>query len=289
MLIVNFRAGQLANKLFHFGHFIANCKAHGYKLYYPFFAEYKPFFENLESDEHIRVSLFANPVLASVSLRIVRSLERKSKRNVWVPAAFMFHDVTSYEEKDVDYDMNEADFVAAAKEKIVVANGWLYRDHKNFKIYADEIRRTFRPKVQFVEEAANVLAALKTTTGVVIGVHIRRGDYRQYDRGKWFYDDSVYRNYMQSLASIFGPEGKECIFLIASNEKVNKANFSGLNVHCEERHFITDLMCLSMCDYIMGPPSTFSKWASFYSRVPLYQMYEKDQNMAMEDFGIIEC
>jgi hypothetical protein len=35
---------------------------------------------------------------------------------------------------------------------------------------------------------------------------------------------------------------------------------------------VEDLYSLARCDYLLGPPSTFSLWASFYGNVPLHQM-----------------
>jgi hypothetical protein len=43
-------------------------------------------------------------------------------------------------------------------------------------------------------------------------------------------------------------------------------------------HFIEDLYALASCDYIIGPPSTFSQWASFYGNVPRYMVnYKAEQ------------
>lgn len=74
---------------------------------------------------------------------------------------------------------------------------------------------------------------------------------------------------MLSLQQKFNQEGKKCIFLICSNEPVNETNYpTALQLITGNRHFITDLHCLAACDAIIGAPSTFSLWASFYGKVP---------------------
>jgi hypothetical protein len=47
----------------------------------------------------------------------------------------------------------------------------------------------------------------------------------------------------------------------------------------DKRHFITDMYVLAACDAILGPPSTFSIWASYYGRVPLMQLEHRDQQV----------
>jgi hypothetical protein len=74
-------------------------------------------------------------------------------------------------------------------------------------------------------------------------------------------------------------------FIICTNEKnillPATQNFSVLN---EERHFVEDLYLLAKCDYIIGPPSTFSLWASFYGSKPLYMIRDLETNITDEIF-----
>ena len=50
---------------------------------------------------------------------------------------------------------------------------------------------------------------------------------------------------------------------------------------------IEDLYALSLCDYILGPPSTFSMWASFYGKKPLRIVSYKDEAISLHEFKII--
>ena len=47
---------------------------------------------------------------------------------------------------------------------------------------------------------------------------------------------------------------------------------------------MTDLYALSRCDYIIGPPSTFSQWASYYGHVPLRFLRWKGDEISMSEF-----
>lgn len=50
---------------------------------------------------------------------------------------------------------------------------------------------------------------------------------------------------------------------------------------------IEDLYALSKCDYIFGPPSTFSMWASFYGEVPLKFFETTNEKFSLNDFSVI--
>lgn len=45
-----------------------------------------------------------------------------------------------------------------------------------------------------------------------------------------------------------------------------------------------DLFSLSKADYIIGPPSTFSAWASLYGTVPLYFIESSNSDFKIPDF-----
>lgn len=89
---------------------------------------------------------------------------------------------------------------------------------------------------------------------------------------------------MSKIADIFGKE--ETAFVICSNEEIDLSSFNELNVFKGQGHFVADLHSLSLCDYIAGPPSTFSMWASFYGQKPLWQIENARQNPAVESFAI---
>ena len=119
----------------------------------------------------------------------------------------------------------------------------------------------------------------------MIGVHIRRGDYKRFEGGKWFYTPEQYYEKMKELSALKMFEGKKIAYVICTNEKnisfPAEGNFTIFN---ERRHFVEDLYLLSKCDYIMGPPSTFSGWASFYGEVPLYMLKEINTRISDEIF-----
>lgn len=123
---------------------------------------------------------------------------------------------------------------------------------------------------------------------VTVGIHIRRGDYASY-RPELMFDDDVFARYMSKMEGLLRAEGKEVRFLICSDQKVDLASFAGHNVFkMSKGGILYDLYGMAACRYVMGVPSTFSKWASFWGRVPLLQFEKPDQEFTLDDFRVAD-
>jgi hypothetical protein len=46
------------------------------------------------------------------------------------------------------------------------------------------------------------------------------------------------------------------------------------------------LYVLAGCHYLVGPPSTFTLWASYYGATPLYQVEDPDKAFSINDFKV---
>ena len=53
------------------------------------------------------------------------------------------------------------------------------------------------------------------------------------------------------------------------------------------RTVIGDLIALSKCDLILGPPSTFSGWAAWYGKVPIHFLENPTISLALDSFEIL--
>ncbi len=98
----------------------------------------------------------------------------------------------------------------------------------------------------------------------IVGVHVRRGDYETWLNGKYFFSWKQYSNWVIELESLLIERGKKPAFIICSDEKIPSNYFSNKSTICSQSDALTDLFTLSFCNIIIGPPSSFSSWASFY-------------------------
>ena len=105
--------------------------------------------------------------------------------------------------------------------------------------------------------------------------------------GKYFYTLAEYENMMCKITDFF--PGEKVAFLITSNENISTSYFSSLNCFVIPNSFsIKDLHGLSQTDYIIGPPSTFSAWASLYGDIPLYFIENSKNNFTRDSFKKIQ-
>lgn len=135
--------------------------------------------------------------------------------------------------------------------------------------HLDQIKLIFTPEKTLVNTVNEIFDKIRIQYTLIIGVHIRYGDYRTYNNGQYFYTIAEYLGIIKSIVAIF-PNDK-IAFFIACNERIDIKLFTGINCFSiPESSSVKDLYGLSKCDYIIGPPSTFSGWASLVGNVPLY-------------------
>jgi hypothetical protein len=89
---------------------------------------------------------------------------------------------------------------------------------------------------------------------------------------------------MRELAGQF--PGRKVSFLICSDEPRNEAEFPGLSVGPGPGSAVGDLNALARCDYIMGPPSTYTQWASFYGNKPLLLLKDSQDRLERAKFRV---
>lgn len=154
--------------------------------------------------------------------------------------------------------------------------------------FHQQLQDLFRPKRHYIEKVKGVIYKQKSKADLLIGVHIRRGDYTVFKAGTYWFDDPTYCHYMTELEELFRASGQKVAFLLCSDEPVQLRNYKPINCFCiEEAEAIEDLYALSLCDYIIGPPSTFSMWASFYGQVPLRILKSSEEKVTLDQFSTI--
>jgi hypothetical protein len=77
-------------------------------------------------------------------------------------------------------------------------------------------------------------------------------------------------------------------FDFVKNVPRQASEFPGLPVAIGTTPAVVDLYSLAGCDYILGPPSTFSQWASFYGNKPMLHLSGGDQKIELEKFQVAD-
>ncbi|MCR4583515.1 MAG: glycosyltransferase [Prevotella sp.] len=170
------------------------------------------------------------------------------------------------------------------RHRHIVVSGWNVRYYDLFLKYRDDICRLFTIDACHTEPVCQQMrqAEQQAQQGDIVrlGLHIRRGDYDKWQGGRYFFSDEVYIRHINRFQLLH--PGKEIHVYLATNDPSVSAE--GYAVHCPNVHIHllggsppADLFMLSACDFLIGPPSTFSLVAAMYRDLPLYRMDSADE------------
>ena len=268
--------GQMCNNILQYGHLYAWGREHGRETMSMRFAYKYQYFNICHTRRHNFLTYAFAKYAAKLKL---------------IPTA-------SFDEEDAPTDQQEHLMLT---HRFVMAEGWYVRYYDLFLKYKQEILQlfTFLPEVQ-----ASVAAKMNgEQKGVLrLGIHIRRGDYKTFNGGKFFYSDEQYVKVIQQFIALH-PEQPVAIYICGNDPKLDKGYYrrklapsapvsppqggggDGLHIIFPDGNPGEDLCLLSQCDYLIGPPSTFSLVASMYRDVPLCWLTDINSPLLPTSFG----
>lgn len=295
LFIISGRCGRLANRMVLFANFIALAEEHGHRVMNPTFHSYAGLFETTRRDIYCQYPVATRrswldvlPGLAGairwtrLFFRVARAAGVLNERlplcgdKVITLRQSSGQEITALDGPEVQAKIHDA--------RIILVNGWNFRAPGLVGKHAVKIKSYFQPSPQFEQASQQAVDRLRPAADVVVGVHIRRGDYSNWKGGQCFFPVSRYATWMHELVEQFSP-GKVS-FLLCSNEARDPREFPGLSVGFGPGSPVGDLYALAKCDYILGPLSTFSQWASFYGNKPLYHLCDTDARIERAKFSV---
>ena len=280
MVIIQKPVGQLCNQLFTMVHFAAAAIEHDFRVFFPGFQYPLECFPNINSESRFRVMNLSDEMNRSIklSLKVLRLLVRQSP---WHEGILM--------EGSPYVNIGDKEFVIKARQKLVACEGFGFRDVLSVKKHHWRLKEIFRPSQEIENNVKTYMKRHGLDRGVVlVGIHIRRGDYRTYLNGKYYYDDDSWLTWITRVRSVFNSEARRFVGVVFSNEKVVKIIDSSGDLILGPGDAYEDLHLLSKCDYIIGPPSTFSGWASYIGRVPVHYLSHANTQIERNRFEIVE-
>lgn len=191
------------------------------------------------------------------------------------------------------FSPDNPEFLAQLKNRsLTIIEGWA--DPSQIRFSPDtvaDIRETFAPDAATSEIAQATVGRAREGADVLIGVHMRQKDYRTYLQGFFYYQPEDYQRILEAMAAMF--PGRRVAFLICSDEELKTESLAPFRITMGPGTLLGDLYSLAGCDYLIGPPSTFSLWAAFYAAKPIYHMLEPtppaDLSAFMIPDGHFEC
>jgi hypothetical protein len=295
LFTIGLRCGRLANRTILFANFIALAEEHGHRVINYTYHSYAGLFEATRENLHCaypvpkrksRLDMIPGVGAAVRRTRIFYHLTRyASVLNGWLPVfgnavvtlrGLKGHFTTFLDDPEFQERIRPA--------KIIFVHDWHFRTPRLVEKHGDKIRAYFRPLEKFETASREAVEPLRRSADIVVGVHIRQGDYRGWNGGRYFYPVERYAAWMREIAAQF--LGRKVSFFVCSDEPRHAGEFPGLTVGFGTGSPVCDLYALARCDYIMGTRSTFSEWASFYGEKPLLHFLDGNASVKVENFRI---
>jgi hypothetical protein len=273
VIIVLRQRSQLSNRLVALAALMGFCLEHRIRLVVFSLSDYRELFAADGSSQGIRIVMLPRP-LYGIGIRILSTpwIRKLVER---LPSIRYFNGRRTW----VDVE------VASLKQGLWIIDGhgdWCSLMPKISDEAAVTIRQMLRYQPEWRSQALECHAELSNSCDLLIGVHARRGDYASHRGGRWFYTEEEYLHWIeQAKARLRSATQQRVHVVVCSNEPGFLQNKSRPDLHLSKlRTACGDQLLLSMCDVIIGPPSTFSVWAAFLRDTPLLHIFNREQQLS---------
>lgn len=282
MLILASKYGRLCNRLFHYAKFVTLAAEYQLSTANIAFDEYVEYFQKTSQDLFFRFPpnesifptnrTFRNLIYRFIA-RVVLAVEKYIDANNITFIRTEFNNT---------YELSNKDLIDRSRKGLVFFYGWPKLDKKLYIKHYDVLRSFFEPLDQYVQNVKVIIERARDRADVLIGVHIRRSDYKYWKNGEYYFEIDVYKKCMRRAEELF--PSKRVAFLVCSDEYLDSGKFSMFQSYMGSGHLIEDLYALAACDYLVGTLSTYSSWASFYGNIPLYVINDAECPKSLSDF-----
>ena len=260
MLVLMGKFGRMGNQLWTYANVLAYALEHRISLINPRFEFSELFVGTARTYEKniSRVAIHATP--GGISL--INFIYKVNLRLRLFPFVQLGEDLL------LDLDDSSGALQELGSEGIKFLSGFYFRATKSMENNSLAVRSFFSPVPHLQRRIDDLVMQARNNSDVLVGVHIRHGDYKTYCDGMMYYTIDEYMVVMRSIVDQL-PKCK-VKFLVCSDESHDLKCFADLDVYQSNCEAVVDMYALGMCDFIFGPNSSFSHWASFYGHVPLH-------------------
>jgi hypothetical protein len=286
MVIIARKVGRLANRIMLFAHFIGAAREHGFNVVNPAFDHYASYFPAMSrdlfcryppADPFVSLGFAGRSVLYRLVLYTTNALHALQRLGLDTGVIRL--------RRDQVLDLDGPAFLSSlGRHRILLVQDWFFRSASDCEKHGDAIRSFFTPWKRHLEKSRALVEPARRNGSFLVGVHVRQDDYRTFKDGRYFYSHRQYRNLMEQVRSVY-PD-RPVSFLVCSDDPVPADAFSGFDVLYGNGHELEDLYALASCDLLMGPPSTYSRWASFYGKVPRLEIADPEVDVRPEQFRV---
>lgn len=285
-VIVCCNYGRLGNRLHTHANILAWCIRNNYNLLNLSFRKYSCLFEPQKL--HNADMSFKNRSVTTILFRIeiLRDLITKlACSRKWIKRCRFLIYCIDKKDSGVLY---EEELGNLKTKKFILIKSWDIRSKASINLIGDQIRKFLYPCSQYVDSANCFIKKLKTKHDCLVGIHARKGDYKDFINGIHYHGWAEYLNWISQLQGILMMKGYiNVCFVICSDEKVPSDISNIQNIYSpRSSDMMTDLHILSLCDWNIGPPSSFGTWISWHGKVPRMEINKDSRISNLDEFKI---
>lgn len=272
-MILNFsKSGNMCNQLIQLMHVSALAIESQQKVYHLFAGDLSNVIDFSGGRKH---DIFVVGGLAKTKLW--------SKVRKKIELLYVNNDYESYVQKSIASAQYDA--IKMQEPGFHVTNSWYVREYNLLKKHRNKILDIIGTYPIVQQHTTLKLNQMREDNTLLIGVHMRRGDYRDWRGGEFFYTDQEWNSIFGNIVRIPEFKEKHIKFLVFSNEKVQIENYSRkFDITPMNGNVAEDLTALSKCDCIIGPPSTYSWVANFIGGNLYYVIFNPNKDIFYTDF-----
>ena len=287
ILVIYCDYGRLGNRLHTHANALTWCIENNYNLINLSFNEYASLFNSSTKYNSGNLHQNENFIFKSLSACLFRNFLRKLllsdkwiERLAWIINQIRPTNNEVLSEADLNRQIN--------RKKINLIKHWDIRSSKLLQIHQNTLRDYLSPNKKFVVSAEKIISNLRSNYDCVIGIHVRRGDYINYLDGIHHHSWESYLNWGNETKKALEFSGKKNVgIVICSDEKPPSLVPKNKDVYFSSSNdFMVDIHLLSLCDYNLGPPSSFGTWISWFGKVPRLVVYNKTEITSLDQFEV---
>jgi hypothetical protein len=184
-------------------------------------------------------------------------------------------------------DLESPDFFSSVTQhRVTTCAGWKISGWNFLAKHQVMLRECFRPEPAFLHRAEKFIAPLRGKYDVLAGLLIRQSDYRTWHDGRFCFSAGTYAGWIRQLLDLH--PGRRVAVVMACDEPQDPSDFAGLPCYFASGsvnavgHWFESFVELSLCDFVLSPPSTFSATGAFIGAIPLWPLLATGQALAFD-------
>ena len=287
VLIIYCDYGRLGNRLHTHANALAWCIENNYNLINLSFNEYAPLFKdspkhksgNLQQTNNFIFKSFSSGLFKTFLRRLLLS-DKWLERLAWIINQIKPTDNEILRESDLNLQINQ--------KKINLVKYWDVNCINSLQIHQNKLKDYLRPNERFVVTAEKIINELKSKNDCLVGVHARRGDYSTYLDGIHYHSWESYLHWANQTKQVLEKSGQKNVGIFLCSDEVPPSTVSKNNdiYFNSYNEVMVDIHILSLCDYNLGPPSSFGTWISWFGQVPRLVVHNNTEITSMEQFEV---